>query len=306
MLLDALLERMPEWMHCWVRPAIMEAMVIHGMDDTPVLRGGQKLGQAGGSEAGSETAGLGARGLREGLGRALRAARRVREAAPDARPCRGQPAPRGPGAGARGGGAGWGGGGGGRRAYAMKVYTRTGDKGESSLYNGERRPKDFQVFEALGDTDELNSMLGAAREFALGVHGLEDLPEQLEEIQSRLLDVGSAVATPLATSSDAKVARTKFPEASVTALEHWIDEMDEELPPLKNFILPSGGKGPAFLHLARTVCRRAERKVVPLVREESVEPVVGRYLNRLSDCASPPGRGAGLGGGNAEGRRARD
>ncbi|KAK3242903.1 hypothetical protein CYMTET_47426 [Cymbomonas tetramitiformis] len=163
-----------------------------------------------------------------------------------------------------------------------KVYTKTGDEGTSSLYNGDRAAKDDDVFWALGDTDELNSAVGVAREFCLEAdNGLVD---QLEEIQSRLLDVGSAIATPAtSTKSNFKLKRTRFDDSLSGKVEGWIDELDEHLPPLRNFILPSGGKAAAFLHMARTVCRRAERRVVPLVRSGAVEPSVGIYLNRLSD-----------------------
>lgn len=149
-----------------------------------------------------------------------------------------------------------------------KVYTRTGDAGQTSLYNGSRRSKTDQEFEALGDVDELNSAIGVAREFLDPT--LSGLLEQLEEIQSRLIDVGTSIATPLSTSSKGKLDRAKFPEGKVRLLEQQIDAMDEELPPLKNFILPSGGPGASFLHVARGVCRRAERKVVFLVGQDQV------------------------------------
>ncbi|KAK3242904.1 hypothetical protein CYMTET_47427 [Cymbomonas tetramitiformis] len=168
------------------------------------------------------------------------------------------------------------------RVPKFKVYTKTGDQGTSSLYNGDRAAKDEAVFWALGDTDELNSSVGVAREFCLEANN--DLVEQLEEIQSRLLDVGSAIATPaISTKSSFKLDRTRFDDTLPGKLEGWIDELDEHLPPLRNFILPSGGKAAAFLHVARTVCRRAERRVVPLVRSGAVEASVGIYLNRLSD-----------------------
>ena len=117
-----------------------------------------------------------------------------------------------------------------------KVYTKTGDAGSSSLYNGERRSKDDAFFSALGDVDELNASVGLAREHcdASGV-GIE---AQLVEIQSRLLDAGSAIATPAMSSSPEQLARAAFPVGVVDALESWIDEFDAELPPLKNFILP--------------------------------------------------------------------
>eukprot|EP00239_Pterosperma_sp_CCMP1384_P011499 CAMPEP_0197863138 /NCGR_PEP_ID=MMETSP1438-20131217/40390_1 /TAXON_ID=1461541 /ORGANISM="Pterosperma sp., Strain CCMP1384" /LENGTH=213 /DNA_ID=CAMNT_0043480923 /DNA_START=135 /DNA_END=776 /DNA_ORIENTATION=- len=164
-----------------------------------------------------------------------------------------------------------------------KVYTKTGDKGTSSLYNGQRADKDSEVFGALGDTDELNNSVGVAREFCL-IAGHSELCMQLEEIQSRLLDVGSAVATPAdTTKSDRKLELTRFNPAHASEVESWIDSLDEELPALQNFILPSGGQAAAFLHVARGVARRAERSVVPLVRAEKVEQSVGIYLNRLSD-----------------------
>ena len=144
----------------------------------------------------------------------------------------------------------------------MKIYTKTGDKGTSSLYNGERRHKTDGAFEALGDVDELNSLCGVAREFlllldterseqvtcividlkpsALAGHHLLVPASQLESIQSRLLDVGSAVATPLENSSDGKLKRTLFDTSATSLLETWIDAMDKELPALTNFILPSG------------------------------------------------------------------
>ncbi|KAG7398965.1 hypothetical protein PHYBOEH_010070 [Phytophthora boehmeriae] len=166
----------------------------------------------------------------------------------------------------------------------MKVYTKTGDKGTSQLFSGERRPKNDAVFQALGDTDELNAQIGVAVE-QTRLAANEFLPPKLEQIQSRLFDLGACVATPLTSASDTKQQRTGvFDEANVTQLELWIDEMDVELPPLKSFILPSGGGlASTHLHVARAVCRRAERSVVPLVAARDVDGVVQRYLNRLSD-----------------------
>eukprot|EP00877_Chromochloris_zofingiensis_P006750 jgi/Chrzof1/2328/Cz11g11050.t1 len=161
----------------------------------------------------------------------------------------------------------------------FRIYTKTGDKGTSGLYNGQRLPKDDVTFQALGDVDELNSVVGVAREFCVD----DQLQQQLEVIQSRLLDVGSAIATPVDKSPEYKLQRVAFDVQATSKLESWIDEMDEVLPPLRNFILPSGGKAASFLHMARSVCRRAERSVVPLVRDEVVDAQVAIYLNRLSD-----------------------
>lgn len=162
-----------------------------------------------------------------------------------------------------------------------KIYTKTGDSGTSSLYNGERRDKTDVVFEALGDIDELNSTVGLAREFC--GQASAELVAQLELTQSRLLDVGSAVATPVDRSSASKLQRTAFDAAHTQQLEQWIDEMDAKLPALKNFILPGGGQAAALLHMARSICRRAERSTVPLVKAGSTDAAVGTYLNRLSD-----------------------
>lgn len=166
-------------------------------------------------------------------------------------------------------------------ATRFKIYTKTGDLGTSSLYNGARLPKDSDYFCALGDVDELNSTIGVAREFCGAT--CSSTTAQLEVIQSRLLDVGSAVATPISSSSEAKLKRTKFDGGSTVQLEGWIDDMDAHLPALTNFILPSGGQASAFLHQARSICRRAERSVVPLTREANVDEQVAVYLNRLSD-----------------------
>ena len=179
----------------------------------------------------------------------------------------------------------------------FKIYTKTGDEGESSLFNGQRRRKDDLVFAALGDSDELNAAIGLARAHceASAVTGSStesdflrrrmELVPQLSVVQSRLLDLGSAVATPLTQSSEKRLARTSFDDggSSTALLEQWIDEMDAQLPPLRNFILPGGGLAAASLHVARSVCRRAERAVVPLVRDGECESAAAMYLNRLSD-----------------------
>ena len=167
----------------------------------------------------------------------------------------------------------------------MKIYTKTGDKGTSQLYSGERRSKDDRVFMALGDTDELNAMLGVVREHwrPLANEAEINVASQIENIQSRLFDVGSAIATPRSSASEIKKNRTLFPDISVPQVEEWIDEMDATLPPLQNFILPSGGLCSTHFHVARAICRRAERRVVSLIADEEVEPSVGIYLNRLSD-----------------------
>ncbi|KAI8976530.1 Adenosylcobalamin biosynthesis, ATP:cob(I)alamin adenosyltransferase-like protein [Pilobolus umbonatus] len=165
----------------------------------------------------------------------------------------------------------------------MKIYTKTGDKGTSSLYNGERRAKDDEVFEALGSTDELTSHIG------LSIAYLEEMPwgdsliEKLSKVQCLLQEIGSNIATPRESSNERKLSKTDFDAKYVVEMEGWIDELDAELPRLTQFILPSGGKASASLHVARTVCRRAERRVQPVARDNICDTSVAIYLNRLSD-----------------------
>lgn len=182
----------------------------------------------------------------------------------------------------------------------ISVYTRTGDGGQSSLFSGERRHKDDPVFEALGAVDELNAAVGMAythcEAFASGAHvtgaaapppGPESLGwllPQLKEVQYRLLDVGSAVATPQSTSTSERLAYVRFDGADeARALESHIDAMEAHLSPLTVFILPGGGAPSASLHVARAICRRAERSVFTLVRRGECDAGVAVYLNRLSD-----------------------
>ncbi len=168
-----------------------------------------------------------------------------------------------------------------------RIYTKTGDRGESSLYSGRRKPKDDLIFEALGTVDELNAHVGLARDFCAQsgeIEKLQELMQQLETIQSRLLDLGACIATPIdTTTNETKLRKVHFSNVHVTVLEGWIDTFDSQLPPLRNFILPSGGLSASQLHILRTVCRRAERCVVPLVRDGVTDPVVQIYLNRMSD-----------------------
>ncbi|KAI9141476.1 cob(I)alamin adenosyltransferase [Paraphysoderma sedebokerense] len=164
------------------------------------------------------------------------------------------------------------------------LYTRTGDKGQSALYSGERRAKTDPIFAALGDVDELNSSVGIAHHYCQKAKN--GLDEQLHEIQCCLLEIGGNIATPRTkTNSEFKVSKTSFDDdaSKVALLETWIDALDAKLPPLKNFILPGGGESAIFLHQCRAVCRRAERSIVPLVETEDADKAVGAYMNRLSD-----------------------
>ncbi|KAI9521501.1 hypothetical protein NQZ68_003654 [Dissostichus eleginoides] len=179
-----------------------------------------------------------------------------------------------------------------------KIYTKTGDKGFSSTFTGERRPKEDHIFEALGNTDELSSAIGLAREFCLDKG--HTFTYQLDKIQCILQDVGSNIATPQSSARESHISRTKFAAQPISDLETWIDTFTEELPPLTNFILPSGGKGSAALHLARTVCRRAERSVAPIVRSGEADPDVAKFLNRLSDYLFTAARYAAMKEGSVE------
>ena len=171
----------------------------------------------------------------------------------------------------------------------FKIYTRTGDKGKSSLFTGERRPKNDAIFDALGNTDELNSSLGLAREFALEMQTdpqnvSKDIEAKLIKIQSILLDIGSHIATPKTKAEQKQLDRlSTFDSNLIKELESWIDSLDQELPILKNFILPSGGKCASTLHLSRAICRRLERSVQPLLQSNDLDRNVCIYINRLSD-----------------------
>ena len=166
----------------------------------------------------------------------------------------------------------------------MKIYTRTGDKGETSLFTGERLSKNSPFFEALGAIDECNSTIGIAVSHLKPIaNSLERTYKELCMIQNALFDLGAAVATPSSTATEKKRERTRFDDHGTKLLEEWIDAMDAQLPPLHTFILPGGHLASATLHVARSICRRAERAVLTLMQRHEVDSTVLIYLNRLSD-----------------------
>jgi cob(I)alamin adenosyltransferase len=163
----------------------------------------------------------------------------------------------------------------------MKIYTKTGDKGDTGLFGGGRVPKDHPRVEAYGDVDELNAVLGWAR----SVEMMPRIDEVLAPIQRDLFSLGALLATPQPEKVKQQLEKARLDDKRIAELERAIDEGEAELEPLQAFILPGGTHKSAALHVARTVCRRAERRVIAL-REHpdiTVPPIVVIYLNRLSD-----------------------
>lgn len=154
----------------------------------------------------------------------------------------------------------------------MPIYTRTGDKGKTSLFDGKRVLKSDKKVDSYGTIDELNSSIGAAGAFIK----IASINKELEEIQNDLLEIGSSLAVSSTLPVDQIVRRP-------AELESLIDKLTKKLPPLTHFILPGGGKGGALLHVARTICRRAERNIVGLNKTEQIDQTIIIYLNRLSD-----------------------
>jgi cob(I)alamin adenosyltransferase len=160
----------------------------------------------------------------------------------------------------------------------VRIYTRKGDDGSTGLFDGTRVPKDHIRCEAYGDVDELSAALGVARAFVED----KEIAASLLVIQKDLLALGAQLADPKYESRKVK-PKTVVGQDRIDAFERTMDRYDAELPPLKGFILRCGTKGAAFLHLACTVCRRAERRIVLLSRQITLPPIVIQYMNRLSD-----------------------
>jgi cob(I)alamin adenosyltransferase len=161
----------------------------------------------------------------------------------------------------------------------MKIYTRTGDQGETGLFGGGRVPKDHPRVAAYGDVDELNSVLGTVR--AAGEEEFFD--DLLQSIQQDLFSIGGHLATPDPERVRKALEKAELSPARISEFERTMDQAEQSLPPLKAFVLPTGTPKAAALHVARTVCRRAERSVVHLARTEPVPELFLIYLNRLSD-----------------------
>lgn len=173
-----------------------------------------------------------------------------------------------------------------------KVYTRGGDKGQTSLVGGKRVPKNHVRIEAYGTTDELNAILGLARTFNKPGEGDRpaEIDAMLHKIQNDLFNLGSDLATPADSRWEGMY---RIGDSDVERLEQWIDRLNADVGPLTEFILPGGGPVGAFMHQARTVCRRAERRILTLMEEDG-EIGTGpmRYVNRLSDFLFVLGRWA--------------
>jgi len=161
----------------------------------------------------------------------------------------------------------------------LKIYTRTGDRGDTGLFGGGRVGKDDVRVDAYGEVDELNAVVGAARA-AAPASGISAL---LEQVQRDLFSLGALLATPDLVKMRRQLEKASLDDARIAELERAIDAAEERLAPLRAFILPGGVPQAAALHVARTVCRRAERRVVHLAREVELPEVVVVYLNRLSD-----------------------
>lgn len=158
----------------------------------------------------------------------------------------------------------------------MKIYTKTGDQGTTSLFGGKRVSKADLRIDTYGTVDELNSYIGLLRDQDVN----KDRLNELLEIQDRLFTIGSILATE---PGNQKVKIPHIEETDITFLEKRMDEMDVSLPPMRFFVLPGGHQSVSFCHVARTVCRRAERLTIALDAQETVNPLVIKYLNRLSD-----------------------
>lgn len=158
----------------------------------------------------------------------------------------------------------------------MKIYTKKGDSGMTSLIGGSRVPKHHLRIESYGTVDELNANLGLLRDQNIA----EELISDLLEIQDRLFTIGSLLA---AEPGKSKMDLPQIFESDITFLENRIDEMDEELEPMRSFVLPGGHSFVSYCHIARCVCRRAERNIVHLAANEEVNDLIIQYLNRLSD-----------------------
>jgi cob(I)alamin adenosyltransferase len=161
----------------------------------------------------------------------------------------------------------------------LKIYTRTGDEGDTALFGGGRVPKDDKRVEAYGDVDELNASLGLARSIEM----MPRIDEVLVPVQRDLFAIGALLATPDRDRMREQLSKARVDAERIAELEHAIDDCERELEPLRSFILPGGTPKAAALHVARTVCRRAERRVVTLAHEVELPELVVQYLNRLSD-----------------------
>jgi cob(I)alamin adenosyltransferase len=175
--------------------------------------------------------------------------------------------------------------------YLSKIYTKTGDRGQTALVGGHMVPKDSLRIEAYGSIDELNAVLGLVRRANQDEKGPDSARQRidalLQRVQNELFNLGSLLAT---LPADLSPQQPRVEERHIEALEKEIDALNENIPPLRSFTLPGGGWVSSYLHLARTVCRRAERRLVTLAGKEEVgaEPV--KYVNRLSDLLYVLGR----------------
>ena len=167
------------------------------------------------------------------------------------------------------------------RLALNRIYTRTGDRGQTGLVGGQRVPKDALRIECYGTVDELNAYLGAACLSAASDARLSTLASILRRVQHELFNLGSILAT---LPEDVRPQQPQVTQTEIDTLEKEIDRANEDLPPLRSFVLPGGSRINTELHVARTVCRRAERLVVRLSREEQVRAEAVSYLNRLSDA----------------------
>ena len=165
----------------------------------------------------------------------------------------------------------------------MKIYTKTGDGGTTALFGGTRVPKDHIRIDSYGTVDELNSYIGLIRDQEMAVH----YKEILIEIQDRLFTVGAILATPpekeVLKNGQSRLKNLGILETDILLLENEIDSMETALPPMTHFVLPGGHTTVSYCHIARCVCRRAERLAVHLDHQEPVEQLTIQYLNRLSD-----------------------
>jgi cob(I)alamin adenosyltransferase len=178
----------------------------------------------------------------------------------------------------------------------MKIYTKTGDKGDTGLFGGGRVPKNHPRVDAYGDVDELNSTVGVV----MATQPLARIDDILAPIQHDLFAIGALLATPDVEKMHTHLEKARIDDARIAELEHAIDDGDAELEPLKAFVMPGGTPKSAALHIARTVCRRAERKVVGLAAETEIPHLVVIYLNRLSDLLFTLARVANKRGGVGE------